>query len=65
MKTGEEYEQPAGIVVLSAFVFTNTHMMLYSGIGEPYDPPPAKAWSARITAISSKRRPPHFSRTRN
>ena len=37
MKTGEEYEQPAGMVILSAFVFGNTHMMLYSGIGEPYD----------------------------
>ena len=38
MKTGEEYEQPAGMVILSAFTFGNTHMMLYSGIGEPYDP---------------------------
>jgi gluconate 2-dehydrogenase alpha chain len=37
LKTGEEYEQPAGLVVLSAFVFGNTHMMLYSGIGQPYD----------------------------
>lgn len=37
MKTGEEYEQPAGLVVLSAYVFGNTHMMLYSGIGQPYD----------------------------
>src|SRR5882724_9405329 len=42
MKTGEEYEQPAGIVVLSAFVFGNTHMMLHSGIGEPYDPKTGK-----------------------
>lgn len=38
MKTGEEYEQPAGMVILSSFVMGNTHMMLYSGIGEPYDP---------------------------
>ncbi len=37
MKTGEEFEQPAGIVILSAFVMGNNHMMLYSGIGEPYD----------------------------
>lgn len=36
MKTGEEYEQPAGMVILSAFTFGNTHMMLYSGIGQPY-----------------------------
>jgi gluconate 2-dehydrogenase alpha chain len=42
MKTGEEYEQPAGMVILSAFVFGNTHMMLYSGIGEPYDPKTGK-----------------------
>jgi gluconate 2-dehydrogenase alpha chain len=37
MRTGEEYEQPAGIVVLSAFVFGNTQMLLLSGIGAPYD----------------------------
>ncbi|UEM03483.1 GMC family oxidoreductase [Skermanella rosea] len=38
LRTGEEIEQPAGIVVLSAWVFGNTHMMLHSGIGRPYDP---------------------------
>ena len=37
LKTGQEYEQPANIVVLSAFVFSNTHMLLHSGIGAPYD----------------------------
>jgi gluconate 2-dehydrogenase alpha chain len=37
LRTGQEYEQPAGIVVLSAFVFGNTQMLLLSGIGEPYD----------------------------
>jgi len=37
MRTGEEFEQPAGLVVLSAFVFGNTQMMLLAGIGEPYD----------------------------
>ncbi|HEX9466146.1 MAG TPA: GMC family oxidoreductase [Alphaproteobacteria bacterium] len=37
LRTGEEYEQPAGVVVLSAFVFGNTQMLLLSGIGEPYD----------------------------
>ncbi len=37
MQTGEEYEQPAGLVVLSSFVFGNTQFMLLSGIGEPYD----------------------------
>jgi gluconate 2-dehydrogenase alpha chain len=37
MQTGEEYEQPAGLVVLSAYVFGNTQFMLLAGIGEPYD----------------------------
>jgi len=37
-RTGEEYEQPAGIVVLSAYVFGNISLLLNSGIGEPYDP---------------------------
>lgn len=36
-RTGEEYEQPAGIVVLSSFVFSNTQHLLLAGIGEPYD----------------------------
>jgi len=38
MTTGEEYEQPAGIVVLSSFVFGNTQQLLLAGIGVPYDP---------------------------
>jgi gluconate 2-dehydrogenase alpha chain len=42
LRTGEEYEQPAGLVVLSAWVFGNTHMLLHSGIGTPYDPKTAK-----------------------
>ncbi|MSP94521.1 MAG: GMC family oxidoreductase [Alphaproteobacteria bacterium] len=37
-RTGEEYEQPAGLVILGAYVFNNTLLMLYSGIGTPYDP---------------------------
>jgi gluconate 2-dehydrogenase alpha chain len=37
-RTGEEYEQPAGLVVLSAYVFGNISLMFNSGIGEPYDP---------------------------
>lgn len=38
MRTGEEFEQPAGLVVLSSFVFGNTQQLLLAGIGEPYDP---------------------------
>jgi gluconate 2-dehydrogenase alpha chain len=36
--TGEEIEQPASMVFLCTFTLNNTHMMLLSGIGEPYDP---------------------------
>jgi gluconate 2-dehydrogenase alpha chain len=41
-RTGEEYEQPAGIVVLSAYVFGNISLLFHSGIGEPYDPTTGK-----------------------
>jgi gluconate 2-dehydrogenase alpha chain len=41
-RTGEEYEQPAGLVVLSAYVFGNISLLLNSGIGEPYDPVTSK-----------------------
>lgn len=37
-KTGEEFEQPADLVVLAGFVFTNTKLLLLSDIGRPYDP---------------------------
>jgi gluconate 2-dehydrogenase alpha chain len=36
--SGETYEQPAGLVVLCAYVFNNTRLLLLSGIGQPYDP---------------------------
>jgi gluconate 2-dehydrogenase alpha chain len=36
-RSGEEYEQPAGLVILGAYVFNNVSLMLTSGIGEPYD----------------------------
>jgi gluconate 2-dehydrogenase alpha chain len=35
---GREFEQPADLVILSAFGLWNTHLMLLSGIGKPYDP---------------------------
>ena len=37
-RAGREHFQPAGIVVLSAFQLHNVHLMLLSGIGQPYDP---------------------------
>ena len=38
MLTGEEVEQPADLVILSAYQLSNVHLMLLSGIGKPYDP---------------------------
>ena len=38
VQTGEEFEQPAGLVILCAYGFGNVHLMLLSGIGKPYDP---------------------------
>ncbi len=35
---GEEWEQPADLVLLCAFSFFNVRLMLLSGIGKPYDP---------------------------
>jgi gluconate 2-dehydrogenase alpha chain len=35
--TGEEIEQPAAMVFLCSFTLNNTHLMLLSGIGKPYD----------------------------
>ena len=36
--SGEEWDQPAEIVLLCAFSFFNVQLMLLSGIGKPYDP---------------------------
>lgn len=36
--TGEEFEQPAEVVVLSGYVFTNVRLLLLSKLGKPYDP---------------------------
>src|SRR3977135_1781361 len=35
---GEEFEQPAEMVMLCAYAIHNVHLMLLSGIGAPYDP---------------------------
>ena len=36
--SGEEWEQPADLVILSAFTIFNVQLLLLSGIGKPYDP---------------------------
>ncbi|MGD9616548.1 MAG: GMC family oxidoreductase [Alphaproteobacteria bacterium] len=35
---GQEFEQPADLVILCAFSLNNVKLMLNSGIGRPYDP---------------------------
>jgi gluconate 2-dehydrogenase alpha chain len=35
---GREFEQPANMVILCAYVLHNVHLLLVSRIGEPYDP---------------------------
>src|SRR5271163_3353871 len=36
--SGEEWEQPADLVILAAFTVFNVQLLLMSGIGKPYDP---------------------------
>ncbi|WP_440971000.1 GMC family oxidoreductase [Peribacillus frigoritolerans] len=36
--TGEEFEQPAEVVVLASYVFNNVRLLLNSKLGIPYDP---------------------------
>jgi len=36
--SGEEYFQPADVVLLCAWTLNNARLLLLSGIGEPYDP---------------------------
>lgn len=38
VKTGEEFEQPADVVILTSYVLNNTRLLLQSKIGKPYDP---------------------------
>ena len=35
---GQEFEQPAELIVLSAYILHNVRLLLLSGIGKPYDP---------------------------
>ncbi len=39
---GREYEQPASLVISSAFALNNVRLLLLSGIGAPYDPATGK-----------------------
>jgi len=45
--SGNEYEQPADLVILCGFALMNVRMMLLSGIGTPYDPKTAQGQVGR------------------
>jgi gluconate 2-dehydrogenase alpha chain len=36
--SGKEYEQPADLILLTAYILHNVRLLLLSGIGKPYDP---------------------------
>ncbi|MEM6160945.1 GMC family oxidoreductase [Erwinia sp. P6884] len=36
--SGDEWEQPADLVIVAAYTFENVRLMLLSNIGKPYDP---------------------------
>lgn len=37
-RSGREFDQPADLVIVTAFPLNNVRLMLLSGIGKPYDP---------------------------
>ncbi len=45
--SGEDWEQPAELVLLCAFSVFNVQLLLLSGIGEPYDPQTGKGQIGR------------------
>ncbi|NHN31719.1 GMC family oxidoreductase [Paenibacillus agricola] len=36
--TGEQFEQPADVVIMASYVFNNVRLLLTSKLGKPYDP---------------------------
>ena len=47
---GKAFEQPADLVLLTSYVFSNIRLMLLSGIGKPLrSVERARAWSAATT----------------
>lgn len=51
--SGETYEQPADLVIVAGYVFTNTKLLLTSGIGRPYDPATGKGAVGRNYAYQT------------
>jgi len=53
---GQEFEQPAEIVILCSYVFSNVRLMLLSGIGKRYDPATGKGGVGRNYAYQIESR---------
>ena len=57
---GREFEQPASLVLLTAFALNDVRMLLLSGIGEPYDPVTEKGVVGRNYAYQTQSYVPAF-----
>ena len=57
---GREFEQPASLVLCSAFILNNIRMLLLSGIGKPYDPVTEKGTVGRNYAYQTQSYVPVF-----
>jgi gluconate 2-dehydrogenase alpha chain len=57
---GVEYEQPADLVLITAFPLNNVRTLLLSGIGEPYDPKTGKGVVGRNYAYQTTGGPTVF-----
>ena len=51
---GREFEQPASLVLVTAFAFNNARMLLLSGIGKPYNPVTEKGVVGRNYAYQTQ-----------
>ena len=57
---GREFEQPASLVLCTAFILNNIRMLLLSGIGKPYDPVTEKGTVGRNYAYQTQSYVPVF-----
>jgi gluconate 2-dehydrogenase alpha chain len=57
---GREFEQPASLVLLTAFALNDVRMLLLSGIGAPYDPVTEKGVVGRNYAYQTQSYVPAF-----
>jgi gluconate 2-dehydrogenase alpha chain len=57
---GREFEQPASLILVTAFILNNIRMMLLSGIGTPYDPATEKGTIGRNYAYQTQSYVPVF-----